>query len=324
MSTQAHSFKVGLFVIGAVAIGTALLIWLGVSEFLSETRKYVTYFDESVQGLEIGSPVKFMGVVIGNVSLIKVAPDGNLVEVQMNLDDAGFFQKTRDMRAHLDMAGITGMKYVEVTRSPESIPIQIDFAPSSDYIPAKASPFQDVMTAIKEVYDKIVSVDFQGISDEAKETLNAVTYRATDPNLDSFVDDMAKSAKRVRRILEKKEVEDVIVEAAAVVTELKLLIHETREEVEGSNVKEAVAQLEQTIYNIDQVIERVDAELGAIMLNLRRATVSLARVVEKMDSAETSQVLFGEPPPERLIIENPTMDKLPQESFREDKPEEAQ
>ncbi len=325
MATQAHKFKVGLFVIGAVIIATGVVLWLGVSEFLSQSRKYVTYYDESVQGLEIGSPVKFMGVVIGNVSIIKVAPDGRLVEVQMELDDEGFFEKTKDMRTFLAMAGITGMKYVEIIRAPESMPIEIGFKPSADYIPAKASPFQDVMAAIKDVYDKVVSVDFKGISDEAKETLNAVTYRVSDPNLDKFVDDLAKSARRIRKVLEKKEVEDILTETASTVTELKLLIQGAKEEVEGSNFKEAVGQLEQTIYNIDQVIDRVDSELGSIMINLRRATVSLARVAEKMDSGEPSQIFFGELPPDRLIMEDPVQDELPQESiYQEDKPEEAQ
>ena len=46
-----------------------------------ETCSYMSYFDESVQGLEIGSPVKFRGVTIGTVADIDIAPDRRHVEV---------------------------------------------------------------------------------------------------------------------------------------------------------------------------------------------------------------------------------------------------
>jgi hypothetical protein len=45
----------------------------------------VTYFDESVQGLDVGSPVKFRGVTLGTVSTITVAPDRRHVEVWMRI-----------------------------------------------------------------------------------------------------------------------------------------------------------------------------------------------------------------------------------------------
>ena len=129
MSMEAHKFKIGLFVIGGVIILAGALIWLGASKILSETRTFVTYFDESDQGLEPSSLVKFMGVAVGTVSQIRIAPDGHLVEVLMELGSD--FTKEEDMRAQLAMAGITGMKFVEITRSPETEPLEIKFPPSA-------------------------------------------------------------------------------------------------------------------------------------------------------------------------------------------------
>ena len=46
-----------------------------------ETVSFVTYFDESVQGLEVGAPVKLRGVPIGHAVDIGFAPDRRHIEV---------------------------------------------------------------------------------------------------------------------------------------------------------------------------------------------------------------------------------------------------
>ena len=55
---------------------------LGARSLQKEVGRYVSYFDESVQGLDVGSPVKFRGVTIGTVGGIDVAPDHRHVEVR--------------------------------------------------------------------------------------------------------------------------------------------------------------------------------------------------------------------------------------------------
>ena len=51
-------------------------MWLSANKFLKEQIYYVTYFDGSVEGLNVGSPVKYQGVPCGAVQALEVAPDG--------------------------------------------------------------------------------------------------------------------------------------------------------------------------------------------------------------------------------------------------------
>ena len=67
MATEAHKLQVGIFVIAATLIGVGTAIWLGASRFFENTSLMVTYFSESVQGLEPGSAVKYRGVPAGRV-----------------------------------------------------------------------------------------------------------------------------------------------------------------------------------------------------------------------------------------------------------------
>ena len=86
MAAEASKLQVGVFVIDATVIGVAGAIWLGASRFLENTSLLVTYFSESVQGLEPGAAVKYRGVPAGRVEKIDIAPDGDLIEVLMSID----------------------------------------------------------------------------------------------------------------------------------------------------------------------------------------------------------------------------------------------
>ncbi len=72
MSARANYFKIGLFVISAATIGVISIIVFGVGTLFREKFLMETYIKESVQGLDIGSPIKFRGVQVGNVKEINI------------------------------------------------------------------------------------------------------------------------------------------------------------------------------------------------------------------------------------------------------------
>src|SRR5699024_10296124 len=85
VASKTNHWKLGLFVVAALAIALATVVALGLRRLNRAADPLVTYFDESVQGLDVGSPVKFRGVTLGNVQSISVAPDHLHVEVWMRL-----------------------------------------------------------------------------------------------------------------------------------------------------------------------------------------------------------------------------------------------
>jgi phospholipid/cholesterol/gamma-HCH transport system substrate-binding protein len=61
---------IGAFVVGAVALVVVAVIVFGSGRLFRQTRDFVLYFDNSVNGLRIGAPVKFKGVEVGSVKNI--------------------------------------------------------------------------------------------------------------------------------------------------------------------------------------------------------------------------------------------------------------
>jgi phospholipid/cholesterol/gamma-HCH transport system substrate-binding protein len=59
MARKTSKFMIGLFVTVGVVIGMIAIVWLGASKYFEKGATYVTYFDESVQGLQLDSAVKY-------------------------------------------------------------------------------------------------------------------------------------------------------------------------------------------------------------------------------------------------------------------------
>jgi|SRR5208283_1589837 len=73
MSKQASKTLIGAFVLGAIALVVAGVVVFGSGKFFTPTKKFVMFFDGSVKGLNIGAPVIFRGVKIGQVIDIQLS-----------------------------------------------------------------------------------------------------------------------------------------------------------------------------------------------------------------------------------------------------------
>jgi phospholipid/cholesterol/gamma-HCH transport system substrate-binding protein len=164
MAAPKGHWKLGLFVVVGFGLGLAALVLLGARSMHKDVVTYVSFFDESVQGLELGSPVKFRGVTVGNVAAIRVAKDRRRVEVVLDLGvtdleemglSEGLGRKLRvrvpkDLRVQLASQGITGVKFLQLdffdikSYPPPDLP----FAAPENYIPSAVSTLKNVEDAV--------------------------------------------------------------------------------------------------------------------------------------------------------------------------------
>ena len=70
MSAQARYFKIGVFMLSGITLVVLAVIILGAGALFKKKFMMETYFDESVQGLSVGAPLKYRGVTIGRVEHI--------------------------------------------------------------------------------------------------------------------------------------------------------------------------------------------------------------------------------------------------------------
>ncbi|MCX6572164.1 MAG: MlaD family protein [Candidatus Aminicenantes bacterium] len=115
MMTHEQKIRLGVFLSLATVIFIAVAGFFIVPKLRDPGDEYTVNFrDTSVQGLIVGSLVKYRGVEIGRVIRIRVNPlnlDSVLVDVKIR---PGLVMKT-DMRALLVYVGLTGQKYIELS-----------------------------------------------------------------------------------------------------------------------------------------------------------------------------------------------------------------
>jgi ABC-type transporter Mla subunit MlaD len=165
MATRANYVKLGLFVVLGLIVAVALGVIIGEVKLRRPTTHYVTYFDESVQGLEVGASVKARGVPVGRVDRVTFAPDHEEIEVGIEFDVATLEsmglranQMRPDIRAQLASQGlISGAKFIalDIFDQKTHPPPPLRFTPPENYIPSTPSAEKNLEALAAKALDRV-------------------------------------------------------------------------------------------------------------------------------------------------------------------------
>jgi phospholipid/cholesterol/gamma-HCH transport system substrate-binding protein/paraquat-inducible protein B len=183
---SSNYYKIGLFVIIGIALAIAAVILLGSGKLFQQTALVETYFNESVQGLSLGSPVKYKGMAIGEISKIALVSavypnNGNdddlshrYIYVQMTIITSYLTIRSKDkmneiltedvkkgLRVKLAQQGLTGNAYLELNfeDSKNNPPLPITWEPEHLYIPSAASTLTRFSENVGYVLDELKKVN---------------------------------------------------------------------------------------------------------------------------------------------------------------------
>lgn len=152
-ATRAQRMRLGIFVgtgLAALAIGLIVLAGMRIGEVRDG---YTVRYDDgavSLSGLEVGSPVKYSGIRVGRVDVIRIDPkDVGVVIVEISLNEGT--PVAADSTASLGSMGITGLKYIELTRGSRTAELR---KPGS-VIPAGKSALDDLSNQAGEIAEKV-------------------------------------------------------------------------------------------------------------------------------------------------------------------------
>ncbi len=170
MSKKASKSLIGAFVLGAIALVVAGVVIFGSGKFFRKTYKFVMFFQGSVKGLNVGSPVMFRGVRVGQVTNIKVIIYGRelaiLIPVYIELDPkSGVFADgeaprgqylqpfiKKGLRAQLQMQSfVTGQLVVNLDFYPDKPAIFVGTEKRYPEIPTIHTPLEELTSTLKNL-----------------------------------------------------------------------------------------------------------------------------------------------------------------------------
>jgi phospholipid/cholesterol/gamma-HCH transport system substrate-binding protein len=306
MAAKTSRFFIGLFVMVGAFIGVGIIVWIGASNYFQRGATYVTFFDESVQGLQMDSSVKYRGVDVGRVVSIRVAPDYRLVEVVMKVELEGDLRQ--NTVSQLKSAGITGIVFIELDRKrpedPDRSP-HINFAAEYPIIPSRPSELRQILTGVDDVIQSIKKIDFEGLSNRFKAvgtaTENLLSGRKMTnimTNLEATSTSMNRAVGGIDAIIADGKVDAVLVEARKTLLETNKMISGLREEVRSLKLAETSEKAGRLVDGIDRRSMEITAELRSTSENLRQSSESLQSLLDRLNKTP-SDLFFSKPPADR-------------------------
>lgn len=168
METDKHYFFEGLFIVVFTIAAACVAVWLG-STGHRDDLVYRIHFKDSVSGLVVGDPVKFLGVDVGNVKSMSVDPDNSrlvLVNVRLRKETP---VKT-DTRASLAMKGITGVVFIELNGGDPAAKSLLAVTPEGNVpeIPSEKTGLKAMIDNLPKLVEK-----FSAIEDQVKKVVTS-------------------------------------------------------------------------------------------------------------------------------------------------------
>ena len=160
----------------------------------TQKRHYILHFNESIRGLNVGAPVEFRGIRIGQVVdikahfnletatpeitvLIETEPQRWEVIGEASGDDKQRLemQVAKGMRAQLKTGSlITGQLYVDVDFHPDAPEAEVKFDKQFPEIPTIPAPLQMLENRVNELLTKIDTVPIEQIGKDLGDTIKNV------------------------------------------------------------------------------------------------------------------------------------------------------
>lgn len=314
-SNLTSNFLIGLFIISATIIAIFAIIWLGASKFFVERNFYVTYFDGSVEGLEKGSPVKYLGVEVGTVSNIGVAPDGRLIEVVFQIDKK--IEVTDDLRVKPEIMGISGRKFLQLhfpsDRKIARMYPELTFKPEYKYIKSSPSGLEEIEIAMREVIYNFKQIEMSKISDEIIEFLSSTSAFFRNPDIYATIENFRNSSLHIKNLIESADTTQILEyltkssqNVLKITNELQEFTKELNRQITGMRLDEQtekiIAGYDSTMWQVRNTINNLNyrTEIAIINFNdalqkLNETNAQLKRTLSTLK--ESPNLILSEPPP---------------------------
>ncbi len=329
MSERASYFKLGLFVIIATAVILGGLFVLGAGAFLRSTFTVETYLEESVQGLDVGAPVKHRGVRVGKVSRIGFVsqkydlPTGDdganilkgYVLVEMAIDMKGVNREPAiealrasirsGLHARMASTGLMGAAYIELAFVDQAATpdLAITWEPYDVYIPAAKSVIAQITSAIESFVTRlektrideliehldVLAVDLDRSSKEAD--VAQLQEKTT-----ALIDEMRDSNRRLKEILDNPAVNSTLDDLSKTAASFRKITGEGESDLAQfvKDLPQLSQRLKSAATQVDSILadeetRRMLADLATTARSASPAAADLQRLARRLDTLISSQ-----------------------------------
>ena len=235
MKSKTQKIRLGIFIFISIVLLFSLIVFFAANQLFEKSDTYlVSYRDVSVSGLEVGSPVNYLGIEIGSISNISIDPqDVNVIIVELSLKSGTPIKK--DAYADIVSMGITGLKTIEIRGGSN----EAEFLEEGEFIKAGSSATEEITGRASIIAEK------------AEKVINNLQLFTTPENLYKFSD----AAQNINLLAAQLNLTIKMVDT--LIKENKTAVNETVKSANlvVNNLSESSKILKETIYSINYLVK---------------------------------------------------------------------
>lgn len=302
MNNNTKLFRLGLFVIAAILLIIAAVVILVGPSFTKPKTIAETYFKYSISGLEVGSPVKFRGIQVGEVKEILLSTEAypksaqdvisNLnsvavVRMQLNLPADSVNQELNTyikegLRTQTQLAGITGSLYISLEfLDPEKYPadsIPFTWHPEYSYIPSAPSLSNEVIENVKNFLAGLDEMDIEKYVSNTLPAINSLIVnlnRIAESINATTVQDIGTNLNTLLTNTDTKISEIDIQSLNELIGQLDVAAKNFGDMAQKTNTRKLVDSLTQLSQRLNGLVGNNQYEVQKIIANINRITQNL-------------------------------------------------
>lgn len=316
METRASYLLVGSFVLAIMAGAVVFVIWL-TGTTVEKTVQYHLRFSGSVTGLQIGSQVRFRGIPVGEVKSMNIVEDetdpSKPIHIEVMIQIRADTPVRESTRAVLEVQGITGVSFVQLTSAPQPGPrLEPSTRKKKAYIQTKPSSIEKIFKNFPELLAELTALASQGRKLLNDENLGKISRSLTHveeiaANIAEESDSLGALITEGRGLLQEgrglmaegrlafKEVPPVLKEASAAAQS----ITDAADDIGGTarSFRKTSREIEVMIKTNQQPIADFMAtglyDVSQFFVEARQLVADLARLTKKMES-DPARFFFGD------------------------------
>ncbi|HMK87746.1 MAG TPA: MlaD family protein [Steroidobacteraceae bacterium] len=260
MDRDTNYVAVGAFVLLVIGMTVSFVYWYTNQQEKRTYQRYEIYYEGTVSGLTVGSPVRYLGVDVGKVARVMLDPQHRKrVEVIAEIDAAAPID-ARTL-ALLSLQGVTGLLFIDLEDDPKST--ATGPLPMGNRYPMIRSAPSDLDVVLRSL---------PALASHAIELVDHLNQVVSDKNVRTFtatLESARLASERTPQLLE--DIKGLVAELKRAAADVDLAAADFRSvtnaagpdlKVAIANVRQITANLASTSQRLDQFIARTEPALS--------------------------------------------------------------
>ena len=314
---EANKVKLGAFILISIILLITAFISAGALRFFSPRIHAVTEVFTSVEGLNVGAPVKYLGMPVGKVTKMYMRGSDGRIIISFDIfgeafkddfapgssdgvfdhNDLDAMLKKNMLSCFVNASGLMGGSHLELVRGPGIIDgtfadekIKRNLPPGVCYIPSNPSHIGNAIQNVSRMLEEMKSIDWNGFATKINSSLDNINTLLNKKELDNALQRFERIVSSLERTTGRLETTITQENMDKINTALSNLDKSTQSLLQftaNKKMTETLDNLNRFLHSGKNLIDKAEKNSGEVHAELKTFINNLETSVIRLENRLT-------------------------------------